>query len=47
MDYDENFRGRSRSWDQTLSQVEFVYNNTVRGSKDVQEELLLKIGEDQ
>ena len=43
MDYDENLRGRSRSWDQALPQVEFVYNNTVRDSKDVQEEVQLKI----
>ena len=42
MDYDENLRGKSRSWDQTLPQAEFVYN-TVRGSKDVQEEVQLKI----
>jgi len=26
-----------------LSQAEFVYNNTVRGSKDIQEEVRLKI----
>jgi len=43
MDYDENLRDWSRSWDQTLPQAEFAYNNTIRGSKDVQEEIQLKI----
>ena len=42
IDYDENLRGRSRSWDQTLPQAKFVYN-TICGSKDVQEEVQLKI----
>jgi len=43
MDYDKNLRDRSSSWDQTLPQAEFVYNNTARGSKNVQKELQLKI----
>ena len=37
------FEKKSRSLDQTLPQEEFVYNNTVRGSKDIQEEVQLKI----
>ena len=43
MDYDKNLRDRSSSWDQTLPQAEFVYNNTARGSKNVQKEFQLKI----
>ena len=39
MDCDEDFRDKPRLWDQTLPQVEFMNNNTVRGSKNVQEEV--------
>jgi len=42
IDCDEDFQDKSRSWDQTLPQEEFVYNNTVRDSTDVQEEVRLK-----
>ena len=38
-----NLQGRSRSWDQTLPQAQFAHNNTVHDSKDVHEEVQLKI----
>jgi len=36
MDCAKDFRDKPGSWDQTLPQAEFAYNNTVRDSTDVQ-----------